>query len=276
MAWIVRLVIAGVVVSSFGIDEHQKSAAWGDDLGSPRTIFLVGDSTVKNGSDTGTGQLWGWGRFLGDRIDQTKYRVENRALGGRSSRTYRSEGLWGKVLEKVKPGDVILIQFGHNDGGPIDSGRARASLKGTGEETREVQVAGKPVEIVHTFGWYLRQYVTEARDKGAIPIVLSPIPRNIWSDQGKVARASKDYGLWAGEVARSENVAFIDLNAIVADRYESEGRDKVAQTYFTDSDHTHTTEAGARLNALCVAESLRAVRDQEIAASILTNEASTK
>ena len=268
MRLIARLILAGVTLGWFGMSEWQSSNAQNGESKTPRTIFLVGDSTVKNGSDNGSGQLWGWGRFLNDRVDPDKYRVENRALGGRSSRTYRTEGLWDKVLAKVNPGDVILIQFGHNDGGPIDSGRARASLKGVGEETKEARVPGRPVEVVQSYGWYLRRYVAEAKHKGAIPILLSPVPRDIWSSDGKVARASKDYGLWAGEVAVGEDVSFIDLNALVADRYESEGQNKVARDYFTTADHTHTTEAGARLNADCVAEGLQTVKDRAVASAI--------
>ena len=236
----------------------------------PRTIFLVGDSTVKNGSDNGKDQLWGWGKFLGERIDPARYRVENRALGGRSSRTYRTEGLWAKVVEKLRPGDVVLIQFGHNDGGPMFADRARASIKGTGEETATGRVGDKPEETVHTYGWYLREYAREAKAKGATPIILSPVPRNMWDAEGKkVARASKDYGKWAAEVAQAEGVPFVDLNALAADRYEAIGREQVARDAFTAKDHTHTTEFGARLNAECVAAGLRALADQPVAAAVL-------
>ena len=224
----------------------------------PATIWLVGDSTVKNGSDAGSGQLWGWGHFLGERIDPARFQVENRALGGRSSRTYRTEGLWDRVLARLHPGDFVLIQFGHNDGGPVDSGRARASLKGTGPEVKVIERDGQPAETVHTYGWYLRQMVVETKGKGATPIVLSPIPRNMWSEDGKtVKRAAQDYGRWAGEVAKSEQVAFLDLNEIVARRYEAMGRDQVGRDLFTPADHTHTTRPGAQINAECVTEGLK-------------------
>ncbi len=96
------------------------------------------------------------------------------------------------------------MQFGHNDGGPLDSGRGRASLKGTGEETQEVTDAktGKKV-LVHTYGWYMRKYVADARAKGATAVVLSPIPRNIWKND-RVERASNNYGKWAAEAAKAE------------------------------------------------------------------------
>ena len=80
-----------------------------------------------------------------------------------------------------------------------------------------------------------------------------------------MARASKDYGRWAAEVAKSEGVAFVDLNEIAAGHYEEAGKAKVESTYFTTKDHTHTTEAGARLNAASVAEGLRALPGSPLA-----------
>ena len=238
---------------------QEKSS---DPASRPRAVFLVGDSTVKNGSGKGSDGLWGWGNFLGDHLDPARAVVQNRALGGRSSRTYLAEGLWSKVLADLNPGDVVLIQFGHNDGGPLDTGRARASLKGTGEESKDVvpETTRKP-ETVHTYGWYLRKYVVDAKAKGTVPVILSPVPRNMWDAGGKVNRASRDYGGWAAEVAKAEGVPFVDLNDIAARHYEAEGKAKVESTYFTQKDHTHTTEAGARLNALSVVEGLRALPD---------------
>src|SRR5258706_7851956 len=102
------------------------------------TLFIIGDSTVRNGRGDGAGGLWGWGDWIRPYFDSTKIKVENRALGGRSSRTFLTEGRWEKVLADVKAGDFVLMQFGHNDGGPLDTGRARASLKGTGDDVKEV------------------------------------------------------------------------------------------------------------------------------------------
>lgn len=245
-----------------------RRAARGASRAAPATIYLVGDSTVKNGSGTGAGQLWGWGNFLAAHVDPALYRVENRALGGRSSRTYRSEGLWDRVVAQLQAGDVVLIQFGHNDGGPVATGKARASLKGTGVETQTVERPDRPAEVVHTYGWYLRQYVAEARARGATPIILSPVPRNVWVGADKVARASGDYGRWAGEVAREERARFVDLNELVAACYEALGRDRVGADLFTAADHTHTTRAGAELNAECVAAGLKALEGEPVAAAI--------
>ena len=157
-------------------------------------------------------------------FDSSKIKVENRALGGRSSRTFQTEGLWAKIVANMKTGDFVLMQFGHNDGGPLDSGRARASLKGIGDETREIVDAKGNKEIVHTYGWYMKKYCTDAKDMGATPIVVSPIPRNNWKDN-KVARASKDYGKWSDESAKATGLAFVDLNEIVAVDHENLGKE---------------------------------------------------
>ena len=219
------------------------------------TLFLIGDSTVRNRT---RGQL-GWGDAIAAWFDASKITVTNRALGGRSSRTFLTEGLWDKVLAELKPGDFVLMQFGHNDGGPLDDAKARASLKGNGDETRVVtnQVSGK-VEPVQTYGWYMRKYISDAKAKGATPIVLSLVPRKIWKD-GKIARASNDYAKWAAETALAENVAFVDLNEIVARHYEELGPEKV-NALFGD-EHTHTTPEGAKLNAQSVVEGLRALEN---------------
>jgi lysophospholipase L1-like esterase len=218
------------------------------------TLWIIGDSTVRNNTK---GQQ-GWGDPLKGLFDSTKIKVENRALGGRSSRTFHTEGLWAKIVANMKEGDFVLMQFGHNDGGPLDSGRARASLRGTGEDTFEiVDLKGKK-ETVHTYGWYMRKYCTDAKAKGATPIVLSPIPRNIWM-AGKVARASRDYGKWSMETAKTESVPFVDLNEIIAVHYEKLGKEKVDPLFF--GDHTHTSPPGAKLNAECVVEGLRGLKD---------------
>lgn len=236
-----------ITVNSSG-DDHQP------------TLYIIGDSTVKHGSGKGNDGLWGWGDLIGKYFDTSEINVENHARGGRSSRTFRTEGLWDQVLANLQPGDFVLMQFGHNDGGSLNTGRARGSLKGNGDETKKVmmEATSKP-EVVHTYGWYIRQYIKDTKAKGAIPVVVSQIPRNIWHD-GKVERASNDYGKWAKESAEAEGAYFIDLNKIVAKRYEEEGEEKVKTAYFLE-DHTHTTEAGAHINAAAVIEGLQMIEE---------------
>jgi len=228
------------------------------------TLFLIGDSTVHNGSGRGDNGQWGWGERIADLFDKTRIRVVNDARGGRSSRTFLTEGLWDKVLTEMQPGDFVIMQFGHNDGGPLDdTSRARGSLLGVGEETREIEnPIMKKHETVHTFGWYMRKYVADTKAKGATPIVCSPVPRKIWKD-GQIVRSSKSYGQWAEDVAKSEGVAFVDLNEIIAKKYDALGPERV-ETLFGD-EHTHTTLAGAELNAACVIAGLKELKDDPLA-----------
>ncbi|MFA9389263.1 MAG: rhamnogalacturonan acetylesterase [Prolixibacteraceae bacterium] len=222
------------------------------------TIFLIGDSTVKNGQGDGQGGLWGWGDALSQFVDTSRLNVENHAMGGTSSRSYRSKGLWSKVLPSIKPGDYVFIQFGHNDSGAVnDTIRARGTLKGTENKSVEIDnlLTGKH-EFVHSYGWYLQQYVKEIKAKGAIPVIISPIPRNDWKN-GSIIRNNQNYGLWAKKIARSEHVTFIDLNAKMASALDKIGQDAVMNTYFFKRDHTHTTAKGAVLAASMVVEGIQ-------------------
>jgi len=231
------------------------------------TLFLVGDSTVRNGHGDGANGQWGWGEPLVDFFDRSKINVVNRAIGGRSSRTYITEGHWDDTLALMKTGDIVLFQFGHNDSGPLDdAARARGTLRGVGEETQEIE---NPIlhrhETVHTYGWYMRKYVADTLAKGAIPIVCSPIPRKIWKD-GKVVRNAADYGGWARQVAEEKHVAFVDLNVIIARRYDALGEVQV-EPLFADP-HTHTSRAGAELNAEAVVAGLKALPKDPVDADL--------
>lgn len=219
-------------------------------------LYIIGDSTVRNG----TGGQMGWGDPLVDEFDPAKITVINRAIGGRSSRTFLTEGRWDAVMAHLRPGDFLLMQFGHNDGGKLNDERCRASIKGIGEETEDiVRITDKQPETVHSYGWYLRKYVMDAKAKGVTPVVISPIPRNIWKD-GKIGRSDKDYGGWAKQVAAAEQVAFIDFNNLLADRYESIGQERTA-ALFAGTDHTHTGPAGAAFNARVMAGAIRELKD---------------
>jgi lysophospholipase L1-like esterase len=228
------------------------------------TLWLVGDSTVRNGHGDGANGQWGWGEPLVDFFDASKINVVNRAIGGLSSRNFITEGHWDEVLGMMKPGDVVLIQFGHNDGGPLDDpARARGTIPGIGEETREIE---NPIlkmhETVHTYGWYLRKYVEDAKAKGVTPILCTLIPRKIWKD-GKIVRNADTYAGWAREVAAEEKVGLIDLNERIAKRYDALGEAAV-EPLFGDP-HTHTSRAGAELNAEVVVQGLKALAHDPVA-----------
>ena len=222
------------------------------------SLFLVGDSTVRNGRGDGANGQWGWGEPLVGFFDTSKINVVNRALGGRSSRTYITEGRWEELVAMLKPGDFVVFQFGHNDSGPLDdASRARGTLPGVGDESKEIyNPITQKQEVVHTYGWYMRKYVADTLTKGAVPIVCSPIPRKIWKD-GKVVRNSENYGGWAREIAEQAKVAFLDLNDIIARRYDVLGEAQV-EPLFADP-HTHTSRAGAQLNAESVVAGLKAL-----------------
>ena len=143
------------------------------------TLYIIGDSTVRNDNKV----QWGWGTLISDFFDTTKINISNQAMAGRSSRSYTNEGRWKRVDSLLKPGDFVLMQFGHNDGSyPDTSAKNRGTLKGTGEETVELTFSNGRKETVHTYGWYIRQFVKSAKAKGATPIVLSMIPRNIFKN----------------------------------------------------------------------------------------------
>jgi hypothetical protein len=156
------------------------------------------------------------------------------------------------------------MQFGHNDGGPLDdTARARGSIRGIGEESKEVyNPIMKKQEVVHSYGWYMRKYIKDTKEKGAIPIVCSPIPRNDWKD-GKVARSSDSYSKWAEDVAKEEGAYFINLNELVAAKYEEMGADSVKP--FFPVDHTHTNLDGAKLNAIIVTNALKGIKPGKLA-----------
>ncbi len=213
---------------------------------------MIGDSTVRNTN----GVQWGWGSLIGNFLDTNRLTISNQAMAGRSTRTFVKEGRWEKVLSTLKTGDFVFMQFGHNEGSKPDTTRGgyRGVLKGTGEDSVALMWPDSTKEIVHSYGWYLRKFVREAKKKGATPVVLSMIPRNQFKE-GKVIRASQDYGKWAREVAAEERTLFIDLNAITSDKYDRMGPDEVKK--FFPGDHTHTNREGALLNASSVAEGLR-------------------
>lgn len=220
------------------------------------TLYIIGDSTVRNGDGSGKNGQWGWGTLVHQYFDTSKLTIANHAIGGRSSRTFINEGRWDKILETLQAGDYVLIQFGHNDGGPLDdTARARGSIKGIGEESKEIyNPIRKQQEVVYTYGHYLRKYIKDAKAKGAIAIVCSPIPRDNWKE-GKVNRSNNDYGKWAKEIAESEGVPFVDLNNLIADKYEEMGAEKAKPLFY--GDHTHTSKEGAEINAAVVASGVK-------------------
>jgi len=223
------------------------------------TFHIVGDSTVKSGG-SGAG-LWGWGERIKPFFDTNRINVVNHAIGGRSARTYFNEGRWQKVVDAIKPGDFVIIQFGHNDQGRIGDPamKGRADGKGTGDETVEDTKPDGTTELVHTFGWYMAKFVTDAKAKGATVILCSPIPhKQHWETERDFANIAQ----WDAEVARLHGALYFDLTMVITDAYKKAGMDKV-ETFFADKG-THTTDSGAQFNAACVIAGLKSLKDNPV------------
>ncbi len=167
-----------------------------------RKVFVISDSIAAN-YGTGYYPQMGWGQVLQLFFDDAKVSVHNRARGGRSSRSYYEEGLWGPssgvaapqgwtyVVEELAEGDFVFIQFGAND-------------RNVSHATR-----GATPEV---FQGFLRTYITETRNKGAIPVLLSPLmlngTRNVYTESGSDYRGAME------EVATEMNVLFLDVNML--------------------------------------------------------------
>ncbi len=225
-------------------------------------LFIVGDSTVHNPQKTERG----WGDIIGGYFDTNRIRVENHALGGRSSRTFITQGWWDKVLAAAKPGDFVIVQMGHNDGGPLDdTNRARGTIRGIGDEQKEIyNPIMKKEEIVHTYGWYLRKYVSDARAKGMLPVLCSPVPHVPKAQTKPGDTENWEYVRDAGQVATNENVPFINLNELVISNYADMTPREIKAKYFTTADNTHSSFAGAALNALSVVEGIQGLTNSPL------------
>jgi lysophospholipase L1-like esterase len=261
------------------------------------TIFLVGDSTVRNGHGTGSDGLWGWGAPIADLFDPSKVNVVNRAIGGLASHSFISAGHWENTLAMVKPGDFVLIQFGHNDGPinvpgakPIPDAGAAASPTPPPARPLAAATPGAPpapgaaprAPMINTGGSLPgtgeETYDATGRDgktdtihtfgwymrKYAADVkakgatpVLCSLIPRKIWKDGKTVRQTSTFRGWTQQVAEKEHVDFVDLNEIIARQYDTLGEATV-ETLFGDP-HTHTDMAGAVLNAECVVAGLRAL-----------------
>jgi rhamnogalacturonan acetylesterase len=227
------------------------------------TIFVVGDSTARNKADLG------WGDHFAHSFDTTRVNVANRAIAGRSARSYINEGAWDNVLAELKPGDYVLLQWGHNDGGaPVAPDfKGRGELKGVGDESTEIPIttpltrgplAGKTSETIHTYGWYNRKYIADIRAKGANPILLTVTIRDIWSpDPDGKLHIEHDMGYrdFDMQIAASEHIPLVDMATVAADKFEMLGPDTTRLLF--PIDHTHTSPVGAEMNAASVVTALK-------------------
>jgi rhamnogalacturonan acetylesterase len=207
------------------------------------TLWIAGDSTVRN-----SGTQRGWGEDLPRFLDPAKIQVMNRAIGGRSSRTFFNEGRWEKMLAEMKSGDLVLIQFGHNDVGPLGApGKFRGSIKGTGDETEVIEKPDGSKETVHSYGWYLRHFARSAKAKGVTVILCSPVPHKRFDRDGKFVPDWNEWRAWVKSCADSEAVLYLDLAGLIGDAYAALPAATV-ESFFADKG-THTNHEGALFNA---------------------------
>ena len=203
------------------------------------TIHLMGDSTMAE-KDLSDGKLErGWGMMFPNFVDSTLH-VINYAQNGRSTKSFIDKGLWDMVEYALQPGDYVFIQFGHNDAKADD-----------------------PDRYAPAFGAYqenLRTFIRGAREKGATPILLTPVARR-WFKSGKLDRnCHTDYPAAMKQVAEEMGVTLLDITTPTLDWLESIG-DEASKAYFMIStgkdDNTHTVACGARKVTEIVCDALK-------------------
>lgn len=228
-------------------------------------LFVASDSTASFYASNPKNQQ-GWGAVLQPYFDPRKLEVVDLARGGRSSRTFITEGHWDRLLAQLGRGDFVIIQFGQNDAGAINGEppgstrplRARGTLPGIGDDSSEIDnVLTGQHETVYSYGWYVRKMISDVRAKGATPILLTLTKTNVW-DGGRITCPSETYRLWTLQLSRAQRTAFVDLTRIIADRYQREGADAVKAQFIDDT--VHTNLAGAEANARDVVAGLSGVR----------------
>ncbi|KAB8223929.1 SGNH hydrolase-type esterase domain-containing protein [Aspergillus novoparasiticus] len=203
------------------------------------TIYLAGDSTMAaNGGGSGTD---GWGQY----VDDVSTTVSNKAIGGRSARSYTREGRFDAIADVLQEGDYVVIEFGHNDGGSLSTDNGRTDCPGTGSETCETTYDGQ-AETVLTFPAYLENAAKTFVDKGAKVLISSQTPNNVW-ETGEYAYSPSRFVEYAQLAAETAGVDYVDHGAYVAARYEALGADTVNSYY--PNDHTHTSPEGAQVVA---------------------------
>jgi len=223
------------------------------------TIYLIGDSTMCFYDEDRFPQM-GWGMPFAYFFDNTVV-IENRAKGGRSSRSFIEENLWQPIVDSLQNGDYVLIQFGHND---AHNSKNHPDRKTTPEEYKK----------------YLGKYITETRTKNANPVIISPVTRWKFDSDGKVEEAHAPYLNAVKEIAIEYNVPMIDLDTKSRELLENMGPEcsRYLYMYFKPGeyfrypngypDNTHFTEFGARKMAEIVLNDIIA-QDLELAKHII-------
>lgn len=200
-------------------------------------VFLAGDSTMQT-YDSSFAPQAGWGQFIA-KYFSSDITFHNHAMGGRSSKTFITEGRLAAILAEIKQGDYLFIQMGHND-----------STKSRPE---------RYTEAYDDYKKYLKQYVEGAREKGAIPILFTPVGRLHYVN-GEFLADFGDYCNAMKEVAEEQNVLLVDLNKKSIEYFSAIGYDQAFQLFMISvngTDCTHFTEKGANEIARIVSEGIK-------------------
>lgn len=210
-------------------------------------LYVIGDSTASNYPDS-RHPLTGWGEALQEIFQEDRLCVVNAARSGRSSKSFYDEGAWNPVRDKLRKGDYVFIQFGHNDSKKADPKRYTEPEAGYQE--------------------YLQQYIGETRARGAVPVLVTSIYRNAWEPDGRVENTHGGYPDAMRALARREDVPLLDLHAMTGKHLQALGPDKSGRLFLHckagefpaypegKTDNTHLCEAGAREICRMVAKRL--------------------
>ncbi|KAF5239895.1 hypothetical protein FAUST_4664 [Fusarium austroamericanum] len=208
-----------------------------------QTVYFAGDSTMAR-SGANDGVTDGWGNYIGKYL---KVNAVNKAIGGRSARSYTNEGRFQEIVNLVKPGDVVVIEFGHNDGGsPNNNDNLRSACPGAGTE---VCTSDKTGEKVYTYVFYISQAAKALVAKGAQVVLSTQTPNNQWETGTFEPGAPRFVGYvsTAHRALASSSVTWVDHFAAVTKMYQKLGNQKVNSLY--PKDHTHTSPEAADLIA---------------------------
>ncbi|RDW67370.1 rhamnogalacturonan acetylesterase RgaE [Aspergillus mulundensis] len=200
-----------------------------------QTIYLAGDSTMASSTP-------GWGDYIADSVSIP---ISNKAIGGRSARSYTREGRFQAIADVLQSGDYVVIEFGHNDGGSLSTDNGRTDCPGSGDETCETVYNGV-AETVLTFPAYIEDAATLFVSKGANVLISSQTPNNPW-EGGSFAYTPNRFVGYAELAAERAGVEYVDHGAYTAAIFEELGYDTV--TSFYPNDHTHTNGAGSSVVA---------------------------
>ena len=204
--------------------------------GRKAVVYLAGDSTCAPKSESDRPK-YGWGEKFASFLNGNK--VENKAVGGKSTKTFRSGGQWENILKSVLPGDVILIQFGHND-----------------ESTNSLDDRGTTPEEYYQ---NLCRYIAEAKSKEAIPVILTPICRRDFAD-GAPKHTHLSYPDQAKKAASDKVAVLLDIEQLTYDWLATLGEEASASRFMVSvdgKDNTHLTELGATEVAEIVSKALK-------------------